>query len=243
VTALLTPFELYFTTQSILVYGGDTMRVKYIGCASSKNEVEWLGFREEIDYEFLDYSYHANPRKLHQKLKEVIDNSQEYNLIILGYGRCSNALIGLISPKVPMILPRTHDCLGLLLGSNEKYVKIARGNIGTYFFSQGWLDYGRNPFEEYLEYKTQYGVEKARILIESLYGRYTKALLITTPGMKDINRYREKVRQIADFFGWSVEEVKGDMSLLTSLITGNEGSGTVYIKPGQVVHEDIFWQE
>jgi len=216
------------------------MKVKYIGCASSKNEVECLGIPKNTDYEFLDYSYHANPRKLHQKLKEIIDDSQDYDLIILGYGRCSNALIGLLSPKVPMIFPGTHDCLGLLLGSNEQYSKLVKQNFGTYFFSQGWLDYGRNPYEEYLEYKAQYGEKKARMLIDSLYGRYTKALLITTPGMKDLERYREKVKQIADFFGWSVEEVKGDMSLLASLITCNEGSGIVYIKPGEVINEGHY---
>lgn len=216
------------------------MKVRYIGCASSKNEVEWLHKQGLADYEFLDYSYHANPRKLREKLQEIIDNSQDYDLIILGYGRCSNSLVGLVSPNVPMIFPDTHDCFGLLLGSNEKYSKLVKESVGTYFFSQGWLDYGRNPYEEYLEYKARYGENKARMLMDSLYGRYNKALFIKTPGMRDVDHYRKRVKEIADFFGWSFKETQGDVTLLSSLLACDKAEGTIYIKPGEVVNESHF---
>jgi len=216
------------------------MRIKLIGCASSKNEVEWLGTLENTDCEFLDYSYHANPGKLHSKLQEIINASQDYDLIILTYSRCSNSLIGLTSPKTPILFPDTHDCIGLLLGSNEKHLKTLRENVDAYYFSQGWLDYGRTPYAEYLEYEKRYGEKKARYLIESLYGRYSKAILIKTPGMKHLDYYREKVKEIADFFGWQVEEFEGDVTLLTSVVKGKLGPEMVYIEPGQKITEEHF---
>src|SRR5689334_22657086 len=115
------------------------MRIKLIGCASSQNEVICLGLLPGTECEFLDYSYHANPQKLHCKLQEIIDASQEFDLIILTYSRCSNSLLGLVSAKVPMIFPSTHDCIGLLLGSNERHIQTLKDNVGTYYFSQGWL--------------------------------------------------------------------------------------------------------
>ncbi|MHB8171052.1 MAG: DUF1638 domain-containing protein [Thermincolia bacterium] len=216
------------------------MRVKLIGCASSRNEVEWFGNLSDTDYEFLDYTYHANPVKLHCKLQEIINESQDYDLIILTYSRCSNSLIGLISPKVPLLFPKTHDCIGFLLGSNEKHLKFTKEKKGTYYFSQGWIDYGRTPYSEYLEYEQKYGEKKARQIIESLYGRYTKAIFIKTPGIQNIEYYRRKVKEIANFFGWQTEEVEGEAGLLTSLIKGNIGPDMVYVEPGQRINESHY---
>jgi len=91
------------------------MKIKLIGCASTMNEVRWLGIPENTDCEYLDFDMHGNPAKLHDKLQEIIDRSQDYDLIILTYSRCSHLLIDLVSPKVPLVFPNTHDCFGLLM--------------------------------------------------------------------------------------------------------------------------------
>lgn len=207
------------------------------------NEVKWLNPENSLNYEFLDYLYHANPAKLHLKMQELINESQDYDQIIITFGRCSNAIIGLESPRVPIILPKTHDCIGLLLGSNERFEKIFRQNPGTYYFSQGWLDYGRNPYQEYLEYKEKYGLEKAKKLITNLYGRYKKAVLIITDGMKDVNFYRQKVRDIAKFFGWQVSEMEGDLNLLSSLINRQDHPDLLIVKPGSKITAELFNQQ
>lgn len=219
------------------------MKIKVIGCASSMNEVKWLNPDISSDCEFLDYSYHANPAKLHVKLQELINESQEYDQIIITFGRCSNAVMGLVSPQVPLILPKTHDCIGLLLGSNKVFTEIFRQNPGTYYFSQGWLDYGRNPYQEYLEYKDKYGLEKAKKLINNLYGQYKKAVLIITDGMKDVNFYRQKVKNIAKFFDWQVSEIEGDLNLLSSLISGKGQQDIVFVKPGIKVTAELYTNE
>lgn len=216
------------------------MKIKLIGCKSTMNEVRWLGIDKKIDCEFLDYSFHARPGKLRKKLQKLIDASQDYSLIILTYSRCSNSLVGLVSPTVPMLFPRTHDCIGLMLGSNALHIKLFKENAATYYFSQGWLDYGRTPYSEFLEYKEQYGETEAFNLINALYGRYEKAVLIITPGMKDIDYYRRKVGKIANFFGWIMGEVYGEIDLLASVLKGERVPESVYIEPGREVTLDML---
>lgn len=216
------------------------MKVKLIGCQSTMNEVRWLGSEQEMECEFLDYSFHARPDNLHRKLQELIDQSQDYDLIILTYGRCSNSVVGLLSPRVPLLFPATHDCIGLMLGSNARHMEMFRENSRTYYFSQGWLDYGRTPYAEYLEYVDKFGEKKAKKLIDALYGRYQKAVLIITPGMKDIEGYREKVREIAGFFGWEVGEAEGELNLLNSVVHGVQAAETVYVEPGNSVTLDML---
>ena len=216
------------------------MKIKLIGCDSTKNEVCSLGIPETMDCEFLDFNYHGKPDLLHVRLQEIIDQNQDYELIILTYSRCSNVVVGLLSHRVPLLLPRTHDCISLLLGSNERQIKLLNDNPGTYYFSRGWLDYGRNPYAEYLEYVERFGQEKAANLIKMLYGSYNKAVLIVTLGTKDIEKYREKVRKIADFFGWDVGEEEGDLHLLKALLSGSANQDTVYVEPGRTVTVDML---
>src|SRR5680860_547111 len=219
---------------------GIDIRIKLIGCDSTRIEVCSPGNPETMDYEFLDFNYHGKPDLLHVRLQEIIDQSQDYDLIITTYSRCSNVVVGLISQRVPLLLPRTHDCSSLLLGSNDRQFKLLKENPGTYYFSRGWLDHGRNPFAEYLEYVDRYGQKKAADLIKMLYGSYNKAVLIVTLGTKDIEKYQEKVRKIAEFFGWDLGEEEGDLRLLTSLLNGSNEQDTVYVEPGQKVTVDML---
>jgi hypothetical protein len=211
------------------------MKIKLIGCDSTMNEVRSLEIAKTMDCEFLDFNYHGKPALLHVRLQEIIDQSQDYDLIIMTYSRCSNVVVGLRSQRVPLLMPRTHDCISLLLGSNERQLKLLKKNSGTYYFSRGWLDYGRTPYAEYLEYVDRYGREKAADLIKMLYGSYNKAVLIVTLGTKDIEIYREKVRIIADFFGWDVGEEAGDLHILTAVLNGRTGQDTVYVEPGKMI--------
>lgn len=214
---------------------GIAIKIKLIGCDSTKNEVCSMATLQAMDYEFLDFNYHGKPDLLHVRLQEIIDQSQNYDLIITTYSRCSNVVVGLLSQRVPLLFPRTHDCISLLLGSNERQLKLLKENPGTYYFSRGWLDYGRTPYDEYLEYVDRFGQEKALDLIKMLYGSYNKAVLIVTLGTKDIEKYREKVLKIADFFGWDVGEEEGDLSLLTAVLDGSIERDTVYVEPGRIV--------
>lgn len=202
----------------------------------------WLGLKENIHCEFLDYSYHTNPIKLNNRLQEIIDESQDCEIIILTYGNCSNSFLGLISKKVPLLFPATCDCFELLLGSKELRLKLHEENPFVYYFSQGWLDYGRDPYSECLEYEKKYGQENADFFIQSMYGHYNKTIFITSPGIKNIDFYRKKVKFIAEFFGWEVGEVAGDLSLLARLLKGVNDSGMIYIEPGTKITEKFLWQ-
>lgn len=199
-----------------------------------------MGNSDTTDFEFLSFNYHGKPDQLHVRLQEIIDQSQDYDLIITTYSRCSNVVVGLLSQRVPLLLPRTHDCISLLLGSNERQLKLLKKNPGTYYFSRGWLDHGRTPYAEYLEYVDRYGQEKAADLIKMLYGSYNKAVFIVTLGTEDIEKYREKVRKIAHFFGWDVGEEEGDLRLLTALLSKTIGQDTVYVEPGRTVTLDML---
>lgn len=219
------------------------MKIKLIGCDSTKDEVLALAVgRYDLNCEFLDYSFHANPARLHERLQELIDENQDVNLIVLTYGRCSKAIVGLCSPCVPLLVPSTHDCIGLLLGSNQRHLHILKEDPAVYFFSRGWLDYGRTPLAEYRQYVEKYGEERAKAIIHTLYGRYRTALFIVDPLLEAVNTYRERISEVAIFFGWQVREIHSELSLLAALVSGTHVQGTVLVNPGEEITEKMLME-
>ncbi|HWR40884.1 MAG TPA: DUF1638 domain-containing protein [Patescibacteria group bacterium] len=211
------------------------MQIKLIGCLATRNEIFAAGRFPNVEYDFLDFSWHAVPDKLHTELQRRIDDSQHYDLIILTYGRCSHAVAGLVSSEVPMLVPAVHDCISLLLGSDQRRQDLCSENAAAYYFSQGWLEYGRDPHVEYLEYLNKYGKANADYLIQTLYGKYQEAVLIRTCNEDKMKTCRQRVSAIANFFDWSVREVEGDLALLTAIASGRQTPGAIFIAPGDPI--------
>lgn len=211
------------------------MRIKLIGCQSIQNEVTGLGLAAMTDCEFLDFALHAWPGDLHQELQRRIDASQTYDLIILTYGRCSQALAGLASATVPMVVPAAHDCISLLLGSDRRRQQLTARNPAVYFFSQGWLKYGRDPYAEYQEYSEKYSEADARYLIQTLYGQYEEAVFIRTCEGEVLRQCRQQVQEIAGFFNWKVSEVPGDLSLLAAVVASRQQPDVIRVAPGKPI--------
>ena len=53
---------------------------------------------------------------------------------------CNNGVAGLRTKRVSLIVPRTHDCITLLLGSKERYREYFDAHPGTYFHFTGWIE-------------------------------------------------------------------------------------------------------
>ncbi|MDR3076348.1 MAG: DUF1638 domain-containing protein, partial [Synergistaceae bacterium] len=107
------------------------------------------------------------PKKLHdlgeakmsealQRQIELVDASK-YDAILMGYGLCSYGVRGLHA-DIPLVIPRAHDCITLLMGSKELYSEYFDNNPGTYFHSSGWIERDSETGEEGIA--SQLGINK-----------------------------------------------------------------------------------
>jgi hypothetical protein len=160
---------------------------------------------------FLDYGLHVTPRKLKRTLQEQIDAIQEPSLIVLGYGLCGNGLNGIQAGKHTLLIPRTDDCIAILLGSRQAYQQQHNGEPGTYYLSKGWIDSASNPLSQYQDYLAKYGDEEARWLMNTQYQHYTRLALVAHT-QSDMDFYRAKAMQVAEYcaqWGMRYEEILG----------------------------------
>lgn len=218
-----------------------TARRRVIACATVIEEMlGWLP--ADISHEVLDFGLHLRPEKLREALQARIDEvSAEADVLLLGYGLCSMAVIGLQARSAHLVIPRVDDCIAIFLGSCAAYKEQARQEPGTYYLTKGWIEVGDTPFEEHKQLVKKFGEAKARRLTQLLLKNYRRLAFINT-GQYEIERFREYAQKTAELFGLRFEEIEGSSSLVQKMIRGPWDEEFLVVAPGETVKYTDFVQ-
>ncbi len=209
-------------------------RTKVIACATVIEEMLPL-LPPEISYEILDFGLHLNPGNLRDTLQNTIDAaSATADTILLGYGLCSMAVVGLKATDCTLVTPRVDDCIAIFLGSRAAYQEQSSREPGTYYLTKGWIEVSDTPFEEYKRLVERYGQPRAERMIKLMLKHYTRLAYIDT-GQHDQARYRDYARRTAEQFGLRFEEIDGSDSLVRKLLLGPWDDDFVVTPPGQTI--------
>lgn len=176
------------------------------------------GIAEQIN--FKDYGLHRVPSKLTWAIQEEIDNVAEPSLIVLGYGLCGNGLKGIQSHQHTLLIPRTDDCIAILLGSYKKYIEEFDKTPGTYYLTKGWLESGSNPLQEYQEYIEKYGEKDATWIMDQQYQHYERVAFVAHT-QEDLEKYRYQAQEVAEYCQrWDMryEEILGSDIYVRKLV-------------------------
>ena len=183
----------------------------------------------------LDFGLHANPSSLRQMLQETIDRAAgRADVILLGYGLCSMAVVGLRANGCTLVVPRVDDCIAICLGSQEAYRAQFRSEPGTYYLTGGWIEVGDSPFSEHERLVEAYGAQKAERVMGRILHNYTRLAFIDT-GRDGIEGYREYSRSMANRFGLRFAEVPGSVRLIKKMLSGAVDHEFVVARPGETI--------
>jgi hypothetical protein len=216
----------------------DPARVKVIACATVIEEMAPL-MPPEMPREVLDFGLHTRPAGLTGALQAAIDASPDMDAVLLGYGMCSRAVIGLQATHCRLVMPRVDDCIAIFLGSRTAYETQARGEPGTYYLTKGWIEVGDSPFDQADRLAPKYGRRKADYMVRLMLRNYTRLAYIDT-GAAEQDRYRERARATAERFGLRFEEIEGSPSLVEKLLFGPWDGDCVVVERGGVVRYEDF---
>jgi hypothetical protein len=209
-------------------------RRRVIACATVIEEM--LPFLPaDVSHDVLDFGLHLRPEGLKQALQEKIDQtSEQADVLLLGYGLCSMAVVGLQARSAHLVIPRVDDCIAIFLGSCAAYQSQARKEPGTYYLTKGWIEAGDTPFEEHKQLVEKYGEAKARRMTSLMLKNYTRLAYIDT-GQYEVERYRAYARKISEDFALRYEEIDGSPDLVRKMVFGPWNEEFVVIEPGQTV--------
>lgn len=196
----------------------------------------------------MDYGLHIRPSAMTPALQAQLDALPEPSLVLLGYGLCGGGLEGLQAGPHTLIIPRTHDCIAILLGSRAAYQDAFRDHPGTYYLTKGWLESGSHPLAEYDAFCLQYGEETAGRLLDTMYRHYTRICFIAVePGDLAVSgpRAREVGNFCAERWGMVYDERVGTDTLVQALVEAPQnpqsvGEDLLVVPPGGTVTADQF---
>jgi hypothetical protein len=208
--------------------------MKIIACATVIEELIPL-LPPDVDYKALDFGLHVKPDALKEMLQQEIDATPaSTETVVLGYGLCSQAVVGLRSDTSTLVVPRVDDCIGIFLGSDRAYKEQTSATPGTYYLTKGWIEAGNGPFVEYDDLVARYGEERAAWLMKRMLNHYTRLALINT-GQYGMDRYRAYARRTAERFDLRYEEIPGSTSLLNKLVYGPWDDEFIVVPPGETI--------
>ena len=233
------------------------MKLALISCMVLSRDISYCMYKSQnsVHAFWLEQGLHDTPAILHQSLQEKInyiemlnekfDYDKRFDAIILGYGLCSNGIIGLKSTKLQIVAPRCDDCIALFLGSQERYLNLFHSKKGIYWFNKPWIENAFIPSKENYDklhafYLNEYGEENADYLIEEqtrFTQNYENAVFIKS----DIYDDAEEVaitKKNADYFNWNYLEENANISFLMDLIDGRWDDKFLICKPNQTIAVD-----
>ncbi len=217
-----------------------------IACRCLEPEIAALDpERQGVEVHYLDQNLHRVPHQMPALIQEVLDRiAPRVERIALGYGLCSNGVVGVSAPAQGLFIPRVHDCIALFLGSRRAYFEAFRRRAGSYYLTPGWVAEEKDPLGVLEgDYVPRVGREDAEWALREEMKHYTHIVLIRTPAT-DVDALRPRARANADFLDKEYEEVEGQPDYIRKLVGGDyDDRDFIYIEPFETVKQKPFLEE
>ena len=242
--------------------GEPRVRLQLLSCAVFQRELQAAVARSphEVAVTFLPQGLHDLPSvEMRARVQAAIDAvPADREAVLLGYGLCNNGLSGLVARRVPLVLPRAHDCITLFFGSKERYAEYFFAHPGTYFLTSGWLEQGPAtgevreagiPHQLGLdrtreEYIRMYGEDNGPYLYEMLsnHAPHYQHCTYIEMGVEPDDRFEQASRARAQERGWEFHTEQGRLGLFEDLVHGNWRSEAFLVVPAgrriEASHDD-----
>lgn len=228
------------------------MHYRVLACDVLTREICWCAARSTntLDIAFFAKGEHNHPSRLRDLLQQQIDEAASgnvnYDAVLLAYGLCGNATVGLVANRFPLVIPRAHDCTTLFLGSRKAFKEHFGSNPSQAWTSIGYSERGDSIFSDgdtrsfsqggqsFSELAEIYGEENARYLMDALTAHHdTRELPFIDIPETHIPVILERIKSRLNDEKKTLKTLSGSISIIAGLIEGNwTESEYLVLQPG-----------
>ena len=200
-----------------------------------------------VDVEFLPKGLHdTGCARMLQTLQAAVDRADpaRHDAVLMGYALCGNGLHGLEARRLPLVAPRAHDCIALLMGSRQRYAEYFNANSGVFYRSTGWVERGRGMEQLGVDGDTgvslddliaRYGDDNGRYLYDEIIRvrRIYRQMTFIETGLEPDGSCEQSAREEATENGWAFTKIPGDLRLFRALVAGTwDPADFLVVEPG-----------
>ena len=183
---------------------------------------------------YTEAGLHSYPDRLKEYVQKTINQIENVDFILLGYALCGNGLIGLSSNRATLVLPQYHDCVAMLLGSDDRYRSKLSTDTGALFLTQGMMKYFNPKKTFYESVELRLGPEKALRYTKYIFKNYRKFEMVET-GAFDPEALFQEIQSQAEFFDLQASSMTGTVDVLRKLVQCQWDDNFQIVPPGQKI--------
>lgn len=217
-------------------FGADKMSKRVIySCITLQKELEntikKFGFKGKVNY--LNVALHSDPQKMHETLQGIIDANTEAEEIIICVSGCGKATCDLHATTCSLAVPRTMDCIDVLLTGSG----IKRPD-GAIFITKSWMNFMKNSSIDYTKLVKERGQEEADAFLKQLYKGFTDFYIIDT-GTYDLQEVEAYIMPLVKLLDGTLTRLPGPYKVLEKLVSGNYDESVIVVPQGGTlsIHE------
>ncbi len=180
---------------------------------------------------FLPQSLHSNPAKLRAYLQERLDSLSNVEGVVLCVSGCGGSTTGLLAANAELIIPRTRDCIDLLLSGSD-YRAVPRQR--RVYMTEDWFRHLEHSDLSLARLSALKGPAEARALLRKLYQGFEEFLVIDT-GTYDVQAVLQGLAPYLEAIGGYAKVVPGGYGILKELAREEYGANFLRIPQGERV--------
>ena len=196
------------------------MKTLVLACPTIKAELchAMKNCKYEADIDFMPKELHSDPKMLKEYLQKEIDSNTEYKRIVICASGCGGGTSGLKAKNVEVIIPRTRDCLDVLLSAD--CVANIKRNIKGVFFTQSWMEYAQSSSIDYNHVIAEKGREEGEAYLKKLYGSCNEFYVIDT-GCYSLQPVIDYLTPLVNLLNGTIEIISGSFGILRKISAGD----------------------
>ncbi|NLA26520.1 MAG: DUF1638 domain-containing protein [Firmicutes bacterium] len=189
----------------------------------------------KIPIRWIESGLHNSPERLRNHLQDEITTleSDDLDYILLLFGYCGNALLGLVSAKCRLVIPRVDDCISLILGGNNKRNELSKKEM-AYYLTKGWLRHDKNLWNEYHYCLRKYGQQRTHEIYRIMLGNYKNLNVIAT-GAYNLADILPQTKELAGALGLEHKVIDGSLDIIRKALLAEWDDDFAIIEAGDPV--------
>ena len=189
-----------------------------------ENTIAKVGFEGRVHY--LNVALHSDPQRMHATLQGIIDNNKDAEEIIICVSGCGKATCDLQASTCQIVVPRTMDCIDVLLTGSG----IKRPD-GAIFITKSWMNFMKNSSIDYTKLVQERGKDEAEAFLKQLYKGFTDFYIIDT-GTYELEEVEAYITPLVKLLEGTLTRLPGPYKVLEKLVSGSYDESVIVVPKG-----------